>query len=385
MHSHDCTLTHIKNIHDFTHIIILYLIFFRLLTSPNMSMIISVLLVVAATTLLATNVRAQNNGDIRLVNNVKDNYDGRLEVFMDGKWGTICGKSGTDIQAVADTACRQLGFKEAFVYGTVTDMGYPIAPDSTPIHIGSIDCPSTFWDGTCSTGYNQHVLRCAVDTKVDTTVCTHSNDIGVYCLGEAITLDPYESQVAIHVIGNQQHFANTSLSSGGLIMFFDKSSKPGVVCGKGFDKDAADTACRQLGYTNAKNFNTSPLNHTTKWTFWDVGLECKSQSHSCFNNCFSKTPNNHTTCRNLVSLSCEFDLSRKDTESPGSPRLCDATLDNSCKPQVEEHIAIVPIIVFVIVILAIIAACTTCITLLVCCFVPGCLIHRKRTGYQPVN
>ena len=30
----------------------------------------------------------------------------------------------------------------------------------------------------------------------------------------------------------------------------------------GFDKSAADTPCRQIGYTNAKNFNT--LLHTTK-------------------------------------------------------------------------------------------------------------------------
>ena len=151
-------------------------------------------------------------------------------------------------------------------------------------------------------------------------------------------------------------------------MFLDKSSKPGLVCGKGFDKDDADSACRQLGYTNAKNFNTSL--QTTKQMFWDAGLECKSQSHSCLNNCFGKTPNNHTTCTNLVSLSCEFDLSRKDTKSFGSPRLCDATVDNNCKPRVEKHISTIAIIIFVIVILAIIAACTTCTRMLFCAWMP---------------
>ena len=89
-------------------------------------MIISVLLVVATTTLLATNVRAQNNGDIRLVNNVKDTvdaYQGRLEVFMNGKWGTICGKSGTDFQAVANTACRQLGLREVVLVRWIWNCG----------------------------------------------------------------------------------------------------------------------------------------------------------------------------------------------------------------------------------------------------------------------
>ena len=357
---------------------------FRLL---NMS-IITVLKVIVAVSLLATDVQAQNNGDIRLVSNDDDNIvlGGRLEVFIDGKWGTICGNSGTDLQAVADTACRQLGLKEAAVYegsGTVKQLGYPIAPKSTKIHFGSMDCGSSASDGVCSTDYYQHVLRCTVNAEVDTTACTHNNDIGISCLPEGITSQPYESQVALATVGDQHHPRNVSLSSGGLVIFLDNSNKPGVVCGKNFDKNAADIACRQLGYTNANYFNTTL--QTTKQTFWDAGLACKSQSHSCLNNCFSKTPNNQTSCINLVYLGCEFDLSRKGKESAGSPRLCDATVDDNCKPHIEKHTAVVAIIIVVVVILAILAACTTCIMLLVCCLVPGCLIHRKRSGYQSVN
>ena len=166
-------------------------------------MIISVLLVVATTTLLATNVRAQNNGDIRLVNNVKktiDAYQGRLEVFIDGKWGTICIQSGFNFQPAADTACRQLGLKEAVPdgYGTVTELGYPIAPDSTPIHFRSIDCPSP-----SDIDYQQHVLRCVISE--DTTTCTHKNDLGIYCSTENITSNPWLLQVALYTIGDQPH------------------------------------------------------------------------------------------------------------------------------------------------------------------------------------
>jgi hypothetical protein len=211
---------------------------------------------------------------------------GRLEVFINGKWGTICGNSSTDLRAVADTTCRQLGLPEPSIfedYGTVTQLGFPVAPKSTPIHFGSINCGSSTSNllDVCSTKY-QHVLRCAVDTKVDTTACTHDNDIGIACSTTAIGLmDPYKSQISLYTTKGQQHSPNVSLSSGVLGIIFEKSNirKPTLVCGEGFDKSAADTACRQLGYTNANYFNSTTL-QTTNLTFWNAGLNCKSQSHS---------------------------------------------------------------------------------------------------------
>ena len=147
-------------------------------------------------------------------------FRGRLEIFIDGKWGTVCGKNGTDFKAVADTACRQLGLTEAALFGsgTVAQLGYPIAPHSTPVHFGSINCPSTSSDGICSTVYYQHILRCDLDKKVDKSICTHNNDIGVACFPKKITSNSYESQVALYPVEGQ-HFVNLSLSSGILGIF----------------------------------------------------------------------------------------------------------------------------------------------------------------------
>jgi hypothetical protein len=252
------------------------------------SITVTVLLViVAAASLLATDleVQAQSNGDIRLVSNGRIDR-GRLEVYINGEWGTICGKRGTNFKAVAETACRQLGLEVPLVafYGTVTQLGFPVAPNSTPIHFGSINCGSRSSTSNllvvCSTNYYEHVLRCAVDTKVDTTACTHDNDIGVSCSATRIIVNPYKSQIFLYAAdhGGQQRSPNislSSLSSGVLGIFLGKG---GPVCGEGFDKSAADTACRQLGYTNSNLFKTSP--ETMNRTFWDAGLNCKSQSHS---------------------------------------------------------------------------------------------------------
>ena len=76
--------------------------------AATMLSITVLLAIVAAASLLAVEVRAQNNGDIRLVNHwgeSDDDHSGRLEIFIDGQRGTICGKNGTDFKAVAETAC----------------------------------------------------------------------------------------------------------------------------------------------------------------------------------------------------------------------------------------------------------------------------------------
>ena len=60
-------------------------------------------------------VKAQSNGDLRLVQgSSRDEYDmmGRLEIYLDGEWGTFCVKNFNS--NAGDTACRQLGYAESF-------------------------------------------------------------------------------------------------------------------------------------------------------------------------------------------------------------------------------------------------------------------------------
>ena len=53
---------------------------------------------------------AQQNGDIRLEGDTLTR--GRLEIYLEGRWGTICYNSFSSQRGVAQAACRQLGYND---------------------------------------------------------------------------------------------------------------------------------------------------------------------------------------------------------------------------------------------------------------------------------
>ena len=61
-------------------------------------------------------------GAIRLMDPTHSVDNGRLEVFLDGVWGTVCGRNFGINEA--DVVCGQLGFSAALRQGMVLDSSF---------------------------------------------------------------------------------------------------------------------------------------------------------------------------------------------------------------------------------------------------------------------
>ena len=93
-------------------------------------------------------------------------YEGRVEVFLKGQWGTVCSTEEITT-AEAATLCNSLGFGppqsvvSGALYGDSTDI---------PILVNSLVCQ----------GAQSDFSQCRIIMN-QVSSCTHDNDIGLIC------------------------------------------------------------------------------------------------------------------------------------------------------------------------------------------------------------
>ncbi|XP_061830118.1 galectin-3-binding protein B-like [Nerophis lumbriciformis] len=112
---------------------------------------------------LFENVPEVREGAIKL-SGLKSPWQGRVEVYHNGKWGTVC-DDGWDM-AEAQVVCRQLNFPGAV--SVVIGENYGQAPG--PIWLDDVKC-----DGT-----EKSLFACNIN-KWGVSDCTHKEDVGVIC------------------------------------------------------------------------------------------------------------------------------------------------------------------------------------------------------------
>ncbi|NWJ10115.1 NETR protein, partial [Crypturellus undulatus] len=100
---------------------------------------------------------------VRLVDG-ESTKEGRVEVFLNGQWGSVCDEGWTDRDAAV--VCRQLGFSGA---AKARGMAY-FGEGHGPIHLDNIECSGM-----------EHALGECGRPDTGTHSCWHNEDAGVIC------------------------------------------------------------------------------------------------------------------------------------------------------------------------------------------------------------
>lgn len=105
--------------------------------------------------------------EIRLVGGSNE-YEGRLEIFWNGVWGTVCDDAFGNVDAAV--VCRQLGFSadNAIAFGN----GY-FGQGNGTIWLDDVQCE----------GHENYLYQCPAAELGDHN-CAHFEDVGVRCGGK---------------------------------------------------------------------------------------------------------------------------------------------------------------------------------------------------------
>ncbi|XP_071819270.1 scavenger receptor cysteine-rich domain-containing group B protein-like isoform X2 [Apostichopus japonicus] len=163
-------------------------------------------------------VQGQAVGQVRLRDG--GNYYGRVEIYYDGQWGTVCDDSW-DLQD-ANVVCQQLGFPSAVA-----------APTSA--HYGQGTGPILLDDVAC-TGYERRLEDCP-SNGWNTHNCGHSEDAGAVCSTD------YDS---VRLVGG------SAPDEGRVEISYN--NEWGTICDDYWQREEAEVICRQLGYIDVDEF-----------------------------------------------------------------------------------------------------------------------------------
>ncbi|XP_046863568.1 deleted in malignant brain tumors 1 protein-like [Xenia sp. Carnegie-2017] len=159
----------------------------------------------------------QVNNPVRLRGPKSSIGKGRVEVFYNGEWGTIC-DDGWDIND-AKVVCRQLGYDNA----VRALLGGNVPYGSGRIWLDEVRCVG-----------NENIISSCSHTEWGSHDCIHYEDAGVQC------------SVNNHV---RLRGPKSSIGKGRVEVFYN--GEWGTICDDGWDLNDAKVVCRQLGYDNA--------------------------------------------------------------------------------------------------------------------------------------
>ncbi|OAF68844.1 CD5 antigen-like protein [Intoshia linei] len=247
--------------------------------------------------ILLNRVLSEVIGGIRLTGGLSER-EGRVEIFIDGVWGTICDDDwGTKEAAVV---CRMLGYEGLTRILKDSNTLYGLAAGQ--IWLDNVNC-----DG------NEFSLSHCLHQGYGVTNCSHDEDVSVVCIGDSRkpdTPDPIDIfTTASPEDGNclpksDIKIIGLNTNSIGRVMVKIKD-KWGSVCDDSFGFNEAKVVCRMmcLSTVNAKAIVSSAFGNMTEPIFLD-DVKCKGDESSLLD-CTSNKEKHDCHLNEPAIVSCQ--------------------------------------------------------------------------------
>uniref|UniRef100_A0A8C9X9X3 Lysyl oxidase homolog n=1 Tax=Sander lucioperca TaxID=283035 RepID=A0A8C9X9X3_SANLU len=202
---------------------------------------------------------------LRLAGEKRKHYEGRVEVFYNGEWGTVC-DDDFSITA-AQVVCRELGFMNAESWSPSAKYG------SGEGHI--------WLDNLHCTGGEKSLAECH-SNGFGVSDCKHSEDVGVVCTQKRIPgfkfiqnqgLTVQVEDVRLRATYSQRK--RIPITEGFLEVKY--GGKWRQICNEEWTEKNSRVICGMYGFPGEKRFNARPyklLASRRKKNFWGFSVNC---------------------------------------------------------------------------------------------------------------
>ncbi|XP_037326813.2 neurotrypsin isoform X1 [Pungitius pungitius] len=226
------------------------------------------------------------DGSVRLLGGTR-RYEGRLEVFYGGRWGTVCDDGWTDSNT--QVVCRQLGYR---LGETLLSEGL----DITPVQRFGVGSGPILLDDVSCTGKEPGLLLCSRKEWLRHD-CTHHEDVNIKCNPDRIG-ESLPASVPMRLVGGE------SPREGRVELYL--SGQWGTVCDDGWTDRDAEVVCRQLGYSGVAKARVMAYFGEGTGPIHVDNVKCSGEERSIAD-CIKQPPGTHN-CRHSedAGVICDY-------------------------------------------------------------------------------